>query len=67
VPDVFRYGAFDIDPRSGLVRCTYEVGGHDFEERIAIDGGDWDAPGAEAAARLVFLLAGVSYYKAFAP
>src|SRR3954468_20790832 len=50
-----------------MVRCTYAVGGHEFEERIGVEGGDWDAPGAEAAARMVFLLAGVSYYKAFAP
>ena len=74
VPDVrrvadegFRYESVDIDAASGTVRCTYLVGGRRFEERVVVEGGDWDAPGVEAAASLVFLLSGVSYYKAFAP
>lgn len=65
--DVFRYRDLDLDARSRSLICTYEVGGRRFEERITLEQGSVDAPGAEVAAQLVFLLAGVSYYKAFAP
>lgn len=66
--DVFCYGDFDIDPRKGALNCTYFVGGSRFEERFVIEGGgSWHGAGVEEAAQLVFLLAGVSYYKAFAP
>lgn len=65
--EVFRYGDLVIDRAAGSIVCSYDVGGHHFEERVAVEGGDWNAPGVEAAAFLVFLLAGVSYYKAFAP
>jgi len=64
---VFRYEGYDILPAKGLVRLTYSCSGEQFVETVTLDGADWDAPGADAAARLLFFLAGVSYYKAFAP
>lgn len=63
--DVFRYG--DHDLVDGRLRCTYAVGGRTFTETVEIEGADPATPAAEAAATLVHLLAGVSYYKAFAP
>jgi UDP-N-acetyl-alpha-D-muramoyl-L-alanyl-L-glutamate epimerase len=66
--DVFRYEAYQIDPAAGLLTCRYSVDGRGFEERITLSReGRWDSPAARAAARLVFLLAGVSYYKTAAP
>ena len=63
-PPWFVYKGFDLDPGAGLLTCRYEAGGREFAERVGFDpGGQWDAPGVRAAARLVFLLAGVSYYK----
>ncbi|HEV8223103.1 MAG TPA: hypothetical protein VGQ05_22800 [Streptosporangiaceae bacterium] len=60
----YTYKGFDLDPSRGLLTCRYEAGGRDFAERVGFGpGGRWDAPGVRAAARLVFLLAGVSYYK----
>jgi hypothetical protein len=60
----YSYQGFDLDPSRGLLTCRYEAGGREFAERVGFDpGGRWDAPGVRAAARLVFLLAGVSYYK----
>jgi UDP-N-acetyl-alpha-D-muramoyl-L-alanyl-L-glutamate epimerase len=60
----YSYKGFDLDPSRGLLTCWYEAGGQEFAERVGFDpGGRWDAPGVRAAARLVFLLAGVSYYK----
>jgi hypothetical protein len=65
---VFRYAGYDvdIDDDAGVLRCRYHCDGHDFEERISVDGGDWANAGVDDAARLTYLLAGVSYYKAFA-
>lgn len=62
----FSYESFDIDRASGTLTCSYIAGGYRFEERVVVEHGDWDAPGVEAAALVVFLLSGVSYYKAFA-
>ena len=60
----YSYQGFDLDPSRGLLTCRYEAGGREFAERVGFDpGGRWDTPGVRAAARLVFLLAGVSYYK----
>ena len=60
----YSYQGFDLDPSRGLLTCRYEAGGREFAERVGFGpGGRWDAPGVRAAARLVFLLAGVSYYK----
>jgi hypothetical protein len=65
---VFRYEGFATDPERGLLTCRYSLDGRDFVERVSLDQGPrWDTPAARAAARLVFLLAGVSYYKTAAP
>jgi hypothetical protein len=64
----FRYDSYRIDPATGELACHYSVDGRRFTERITLRPGDgWDRPAAAAAARLVFLLAGVSYYKTAAP
>ena len=66
--EVFRYESFDVDAGSGLLTCRYSVDGREFSERVSLaPGARWDTPAAQAAARLVFLLAGVSYYKTAAP
>jgi UDP-N-acetyl-alpha-D-muramoyl-L-alanyl-L-glutamate epimerase len=65
---VFRYESFSTDASQGILTCRYSVGGHDFTETVTLPPGDrWDTPAAQAAARWVFLLAGVSYYKTAAP
>jgi UDP-N-acetyl-alpha-D-muramoyl-L-alanyl-L-glutamate epimerase len=64
----FRYESFGLDPARGLLSCRYSLGDRRFEERVTFDpDGRWDDPATTAAARLVFLLAGVSYYKTAAP
>jgi hypothetical protein len=64
----FRYDGFDVDPAEGTLTCRYSLGERSFAERFAFPGGaGWDGPGAMEAARWVFLLAGVSYYKTAAP
>jgi hypothetical protein len=71
--DVFRYESFSTDADQGLLTCRYSLDGREFAERVTLahDSQDhrdrWDTPQAQAAARLVFLLAGVSYYKTAAP
>jgi hypothetical protein len=64
----FRYDGYDVDAVHGVVRCTYSTGTHSFTEGFAFGPeGAWDAPATAAAIRLLFLLAGVSYYKTAAP
>ena len=65
----FRYEGFTIDPERGELRCTYGLDDRTFTERFVLAAGPaaWAQPAATAAARLVFLLAGVSYYKTGAP
>ena len=64
----FRYEGYRTDPGRSLLSCHYSVGGRSFTERVTFPaGGRWDSPATAAAARLVFLLAGVSYYKTAAP
>ncbi len=63
-PDQFRYDGFAIDPARSVVTCRYATGSHSFTERFTFGtGGDWDDPAVRAAVRLLYLLAGVSYYK----
>ena len=63
-PDQFRYDGFAIDPVAGTIDCSYSTRTHAFSESFAFGpGGDWADPALMAAARLLFLLAGVSYYK----
>jgi UDP-N-acetyl-alpha-D-muramoyl-L-alanyl-L-glutamate epimerase len=65
---VFRYESFQIDAERGLLTCRYSLDGREFTERVTLPPGPgWRAGPARAAARLVFLLAGVSYYKTAAP
>lgn len=73
----FRYVSYDFDSATGFLNCVYELGEVQFEERIRFlhDPTDdsvsplsgVDAEATDAACRLVWLLAGVSYYKAAAP
>jgi UDP-N-acetyl-alpha-D-muramoyl-L-alanyl-L-glutamate epimerase len=65
---VFRYGAWLTDAESGTLTCRYSLDGREFTERFTLPPGPrWHTDAARAAARLVFLLAGVSYYKTAAP
>jgi len=66
--EVFRYESFAADAEQGLLTCRYSLDGRSFSERVSLAPGPrWNLPAARAAARLVFLLAGVSYYKTAAP
>jgi hypothetical protein len=65
----FHYVGYAFDPASGRLECRYALGEIHFEEIITFaptDAGN-ESEAIDAAARLVFLLAGVSYYKAAAP
>jgi hypothetical protein len=65
---VFRYEGFAADAERGLLTCRYSLDGREFAERVSLaPGPGWDTPAARAAARIVYLLAGVSYYKTGAP
>lgn len=65
---VFRYEGYDVDPDANRLTCRYALDGRDFVERVTFPaGGRWDDPALDQAARWVFLLAGVSYYKTAAP
>ena len=65
---VFRYAGFAVDAERGVLSCRYELDGREFTERVTLQAGPrWHTEAARAAARLVFLLAGVSYYKTAAP
>ncbi len=66
--DPFRYDGYRIDRRAGRLECHYSVGPRRFTERFTLGpAGDWGSPAVEAAAGLLFVLAGVSYYKTAAP
>jgi hypothetical protein len=63
-PDQFHYDGVVIDEGASAVTCTYSTAGHTFAERFTFGpGGDWDDPAVRAAVRILFLVAGVSYYK----
>jgi hypothetical protein len=65
---VFRYRSFAVDAERGVLSCYYELEEREFTERITLaPGARWHTEEARAAARLVFLLTGVSYYKTAAP
>lgn len=60
----FCYDGYTIDPVHGEVHCTYSTGGYTFTERYVFGPeGNWSDPAVEAAVRILFLVAGVSYYK----
>jgi hypothetical protein len=65
----FRYEGYQIDPGPGRLTCRYSLGDDQFSEVVTVtaDPGRWDREEVRQAARLVFLLAGVSYYKTAAP
>ena len=65
----FRYEGYQIDPGPGRLTCRYSLGDDRFSEVITVTAGPgrWDREEVRQAARLVFLLAGVSYYKTAAP
>ena len=65
---VFRYREYAVDAERGVLTCRYELDGREFTERVTLPPGEqWRSEQARAAARLVFLLSGVSYYKTAAP
>ncbi len=65
---VFRYEGWTADAERGELTCRYSLDGREFAERVTLAPGPrWHTDAARAAARLVFLLAGVSYYKTAAP
>jgi UDP-N-acetyl-alpha-D-muramoyl-L-alanyl-L-glutamate epimerase len=65
---VFRYEGFRTDAARGVLTCRYSLDGRQFAERVSLaPGARWDSAAAQGAARLVYLLAGVSYYKTAAP
>ncbi|MGH3285451.1 MAG: hypothetical protein ACRDPD_12335, partial [Streptosporangiaceae bacterium] len=65
---VFRYRDYAVDAERGVLTCRYELDGREFTERVTLlPGEQWHTEKARAAARLVFLLSGVSYYKTAAP
>ncbi|MBA2281747.1 MAG: endonuclease domain-containing protein [Acidimicrobiia bacterium] len=63
----FAYVGVDVDEAEGVVRCRYDLDGRAFTEEITFGPGLAWTPAAHEAARLLFLLAAVSYYKAGAP
>jgi UDP-N-acetyl-alpha-D-muramoyl-L-alanyl-L-glutamate epimerase len=65
----FRYLGYELDAERGTLTCRYALDDAvEFEEVIRAEPGDgWRRAAVGEAARLVFLLAGVSYYKAAAP
>ncbi|MGH8996480.1 MAG: endonuclease domain-containing protein [Acidimicrobiales bacterium] len=62
----FSYAGHELDG-SGTLTCRYQLDGRPFVERVELGDGDWGTPWAGEAARLVHLVAGVSYYKTRAP
>src|ERR1700732_3845063 len=65
---VFRYRNWAVDEQLGTLTCGYSLDGREFTERVALAPGPrWHTDAARAAMRLVFLLAGVAYYKNAAP
>src|SRR5947207_3671899 len=65
---VFRYRDYAVDAERGVLTCRYELDGREFTERVTLFPSEqWHTEQARAAARLVFLLSGVSYYKTAAP
>lgn len=66
--EVFAYDAYELDVETGVLRCHYRLDDTSFEETLRFEGVPAaDPEPAQAAARLVHLLAGISYYKAGAP
>jgi hypothetical protein len=66
----FRYVDHDFEPATGVLRCRYALDDLPFEERITFSPtrrDDLDEQAIRRAMEMVFLLAGISYFKAAAP
>jgi hypothetical protein len=64
----FTYEGVDISPATGEITSRYFLDGRSFQEVVSLPADlDWDQPGVAAAARILFLLSGISYYKTAAP
>ncbi len=68
--ECFVYEGFEIDPALSQLRCRYRLDGEEFRETVTMAGVDpaaWGLQGVMDASLWVFLLLGLSYYKAGAP
>jgi UDP-N-acetyl-alpha-D-muramoyl-L-alanyl-L-glutamate epimerase len=69
--DRFLYEGYDVDARGRRVVCRYSIGPHRFLEETSFETtgrvAAWDSAAVDTAARILFLLAGVSYYKTAVP
>lgn len=63
----FSYAGHELDCDLGTLTCRYVLDGRRFVERFELGAGRWATAAAAEAARLVYLLSGVSYYKTAAP
>lgn len=66
----FRYLGYELHPAHRVLSCHYSLDDHRFVEQISLPASEpaaWGTAAVDEAARLTFLLAGVSYYKAGAP
>ncbi|CAA9214931.1 MAG: hypothetical protein AVDCRST_MAG57-279 [uncultured Blastococcus sp.] len=64
----FTYEGVDISPSTGEVTSRYSLDGRSFTEVVHLPGElDWNQPAVATAARILFLLSGISYYKTAAP
>ena len=74
----FVYEDYEVDAARGRIVCRYALGRRRFKEEVAFEpparadereawAAAWGSKAADAAARILFLLAGVSYYKTAAP
>ncbi len=63
----FSYGPVEIDQRAGTLRFHYSLDAVKLVEELDVGPGHKWSPAASEAARIVGLLAGVSYFKAGAP
>lgn len=65
---VFRYEGYRINADLNQLTCHYSLDGASYAEVVTFpNGGDWSQPAVDEAARWVYLLAAVSYYKTAAP
>lgn len=64
----FTYEHVELSPSAGTITSNYSLDGRSFREVVQLPPDlDWEASQLPAAARLLFLLSGVSYYKTAAP
>ncbi|MCW2675696.1 MAG: hypothetical protein JWR70_736 [Modestobacter sp.] len=64
----FTYERVELSPAAGTITSHYSLDDRSFSEVVQLPSElDWTAPALPAAARLLFLLSGVSYYKTAAP